>query len=141
MKLPELKARIEEAYRTMCALPDGDVRFRTPKWCAWPHYVHDMMEAYGWHDARVRMPPPTNEAIDRAEEVLGWFACHLRSYPDGAWALWLTYGKGWSLSQVGRLRGRSKVAIHKRRAAAQEVLLSCLSRERPAWLDRLTLTK
>ena len=38
----------------------------------WPDIIHDMMDAYGWHEAEFKPPTPTAESITRMDEALGW---------------------------------------------------------------------
>jgi DNA-directed RNA polymerase specialized sigma24 family protein len=137
MNKAELATRIEEAYWTWRILPDKDRRFLRAKMASWPVFVQQIMEAYGWHEVRRPDEPPNPDAIDRAEEVLGWFARHLMHHQDGAKSLWLTYGRGLSLSQTGHVMHCSKETVASRRRTATAVLLHRLSLKRPAWLDRL----
>jgi DNA-directed RNA polymerase specialized sigma24 family protein len=135
MNRSELTARIEEAYWTWRKLPDKERRFLRAKMASWPVFLQQITEAYGWNDARAPKEPPSPEAIDRADEVVGWFARHLREHPKGALSLWLVDGKGMSLSQVSVVMHCSKSAVASRRDRAIAVLLSRLTRERPIWLD------
>lgn len=141
MKAAELEMRIEEAYRTWQLIPDPDRGFRHAKMAFWPHFVREMSEGYGWSSARTPRLPPSPEAIDRAEEVLGWFARHLNNNPKGAWALWLTFGRGMSLSQAGRVMRCSKAAVFNRRSVAMGLLCFRLSKARPIISNPLTKTK
>ena len=61
--------RLEEAADTLRRLPAVRVQgyFST-----WPAVVRDFWEAFGWHDAEVRLGPPTPRAIDRMDETLQW---------------------------------------------------------------------
>ena len=62
--------RLEEAGATLLALPSSgySTRLRTSSL----EIVRTSLEAYGWHDARVRPAVPSAERIDRMDEALGW---------------------------------------------------------------------
>jgi hypothetical protein len=116
--------RIAECYDVFRRLPDPERKYRLPQLSSWPTVIRDFMDAYGWSDVRVRMPPPSPAAIDRAEEVLAWFAAHLKDYPNGARALWLTCGRGLSLQQAAIVMHTGKSTVKDRRNAALTVLLA-----------------
>lgn len=42
--------------------------------CSMPAVVRSTHEAYGWEPAKLRRPPPSPQAIDRLDAVLGWMA-------------------------------------------------------------------
>lgn len=66
-----VEQRLREAAQTLRGLPaDRPHGFRS----AMPTPIRSAGEAYGWHEARLRPPPPTPAAIDRLDEVLGWMA-------------------------------------------------------------------
>lgn len=80
-KLVEI--RLEEAADTLGRLPPVKVQgyFST-----WPPVVRDFWEAFGWHDAEVRLGPPTPKAIDRMDEALQWLRW---LEPDETRLVWL----------------------------------------------------
>ncbi len=126
----DLIERITEAHDVLRRLPDPDRKFRFPKLASWPLFVRDMAEAYGYGEVKVRLAQPSPEAIDRADEVLGWFATHLNQYPKGAKACWLTYGRGLSLREAGKVMRLKKSHVARLRETALKLLTRCLSSPR-----------
>ncbi|OSM07368.1 hypothetical protein MAIT1_04698 [Magnetofaba australis IT-1] len=61
--------RLEEAANTLKQLPDHNPQAVRS---AWPDVVHEFYEAYGHDSPRVRLGPPTGEAIDRMDQTLLW---------------------------------------------------------------------
>lgn len=67
---PEVVAeRFEEAADTLRRLPAVKVQgyFNT-----WPPIIRDFWETFGWHDAEVRLGPPSPAAIDRMDKTVLW---------------------------------------------------------------------
>ncbi len=64
----EVMARLEEAAQTLRRLPEEKVRGYQS---SWPDTIPDW-EQYGWGKAKIRLDPPTPEAIDRMDECLDW---------------------------------------------------------------------
>jgi hypothetical protein len=66
----EVVARLEEAGRTLLALPPSgpSPALRTSVW----EVVREAAEAYGWQAARLRPPVPDAARISRMDEALGW---------------------------------------------------------------------
>jgi hypothetical protein len=64
--------RLEEAGATLLALPSSGyhTRLRTSSL----EIVRTSLEAYGWHDARVRPAVPSADRIDRMDEAMGWIS-------------------------------------------------------------------
>jgi hypothetical protein len=127
MTREELIARIGEAYDTYRRLPDLDRRYRLSSMSSWPLYVRDAVEAYGYGNVSMKLAAPSPEAIDRADELLGFMAQHLVDYPIGAKLLWLTYGRGLTMAQCGvflkKTRGfRRSQAFNKRKSALDRLL-------------------
>ena len=61
--------RVEEAMETLKRLPgERPIGFRS----TWPDIVRKAVEAYGYNAPEVRLPPPDNQRIDQALEVLDW---------------------------------------------------------------------
>lgn len=118
----DLIERIREAYDTYRRLPDTDRRFRGRQTGSWPAFVRDFFEAYG-HTPTVSSPArPSPEAIDRADETIGWFASSLDSNPRGARAVWLTHGRGLSMRRAGAILGISKTQLGVVRTSAIEAM-------------------
>ena len=67
---PKLVAQaFEDAAFTMRRIPP----VRIPGYISsWPPIIQEFWEAYGWNKSKVRLGPPTGEAIDRMDECLGW---------------------------------------------------------------------
>jgi hypothetical protein len=134
----ELIARIGEAYEVYRRLPDPDRKYRVAKMATWPHYVReaaDVAMGYGYRGASEPRIPPSPRAIDRADELLGWFATILVAHPKGANALWLTYGSGLSLERAARRLKCSRMTIMRRRDAAMAMLLARLGVGNPEGLE------
>ena len=68
---PEIIARLEEAGATLLALRLGDGRPASLR-AAWPEFVRDAKEAYGYTGERVRPAIPDASAITRMDEALAW---------------------------------------------------------------------
>lgn len=127
MTREELIARIAEAYETYRRLPDPDRKYRVAQMTSWPAYVRDAVESYGYGTVSVRLASPSPAAIDRADELMTWMAEHLIYHPIGAKLLWLTYGRGLTLSQCAvALRGKKgfsrRTAMRRRQVALDRLL-------------------
>lgn len=68
----DVKRRFEEAAETLRALRLGARDRPMARLARWPDVVHQAMLAYGWSEARVRLPAPSPAAIDRLDETLLW---------------------------------------------------------------------
>lgn len=87
-----VEARLEEAADTLRRLPAVKVQgyFST-----WPPIIRDFWEAFGRHDAEVRLGPATPAAIDRMDETLLWLRW---LEPDEVRLVWLrAEGVRWKL--------------------------------------------
>lgn len=60
-----------EAAETLKRLPADKPRGYVS---SMPAPVRSMHESYGWEPAKLRRPPPSPQAIDRLDAVLGWMA-------------------------------------------------------------------
>lgn len=82
----EIEDRLEEAAITLRRLPhppgSGPKGFGN----SWPEYVRDARHAYGYHEARVRVVPSSDE-IARMDEAIEWL--RLVSDPDDRRILWM----------------------------------------------------
>ena len=78
-------ARMEEAVRTMQTLR---VRGLKPRGyvSSWPDVVHDLADALGQDEVKLRLDPPTPEAITRMDKALQWL-CWLEA--DYARLVWM----------------------------------------------------
>ena len=98
--------RVEEAMETLKHLPgERPIGFRS----TWPDIVRKAVEAYGYNAPEVRLPPPDNQRIDRALEVLDWM-------------LWLrpkeirlifARGQGTPWRQLERRLNRERSTLHR----------------------------
>lgn len=87
-----VEARLEEAADTLRRLPSIKVQgyFST-----WPPIIRDFWDAFGWHDAEVRLGPPSPQAIDLMDETLQWLRW---LEPDEVRLVWLrAEGVRWKL--------------------------------------------
>ncbi|ABK45331.1 conserved hypothetical protein [Magnetococcus marinus MC-1] len=82
---PAVAKRMEEAANTMKRLPEDGVRPRGHS-SSWPPFLREYWESYGMQDVKVRLGPPTPDAIDRMDEALSWL--HTLE-PDQAKLVWL----------------------------------------------------
>ncbi len=90
-------ARVEECVRVIARMPAP----RAPGYHnLWPDIIPEFSDMVG-RKAVLRRPPPTPDAITRADEVLGWL-CRLP--PDDARALWKR-AEGRPLRQVAAVWG------------------------------------
>ena len=128
--LDEVALRLDEAFRTLGALPGPDARFTSALRAKWPDLMRTPMEqwataleqvvvevgrqveedktaARGFDPPPERKPRPSAKAIDRMIPTLGWLQwLHLRQRR----LIWLR-AKGWPWWRVaGRLRVDEKTA-------------------------------
>ena len=64
-----VEKRLEEAAETLRRLPAPKVQGYVS---CWPPIIQEFWESYGWDLPRVRLGPPTGDAIDRMDECLCW---------------------------------------------------------------------
>ena len=64
-------ARLEEAAETMKRLPVTGLQ-PASYISSWPPVLQEFWEAYGYDKARVRLGPPTGDAISRMDDTLDW---------------------------------------------------------------------
>ncbi|WP_198947862.1 DUF6362 family protein [Magnetofaba australis] len=108
--------RLEEAAMTLHRLPDsGPQNLRS----AWPDVIHEYWEAYGRDQPKVRLGPPTPDAIDRMDECMEWLRWlepnHLR-------LVWLRAERvRWKIIMRRFGRARSTLAAHWQAAIFQIV--------------------
>ncbi|MFC3118930.1 DUF6362 family protein [Jhaorihella thermophila] len=80
----EIADRLEEAARTLRRLPDPPGSGPRGYGRSWPEYIHEAKDAYGWHEARLRVRPSPAD-IQQMEECFDW----LRLVPvEEAQILW-----------------------------------------------------
>ena len=78
-----VEARLEAAAFTLRRLPEPTIQKRVTQW---PPIIRDTHEAYGWDEVRVRLGPPSPEAIDRMDEAFTWLQW---LEPDESKLVWL----------------------------------------------------
>jgi Domain of unknown function (DUF6362) len=84
------------------------------------------MQAYGYGEAIVRLTPASPQAIDRMEEVFGWFV-HLEGKPHLTVAMWLTCGIGMGPKRAGDIIGVHRDTVRTRRDEALDIMVHALS--------------
>lgn len=128
MTREDLIALIAEAYETYRAMPDPDRAYRRAQWTSWPVFVREVIEAYGYGEATVKLAAPTPAAIDRADKLLEAMAACLKNHVIGAKLIWFTFGRGLTLSECAnflrRTRGWDRRRSWQRREVALRVLLT-----------------
>ena len=89
----------------------------------WPDVIHDMMDAYGWHEAELKPPIPTAETIDRMDEALGWLRW---LEPDQVRLVWL-YAEGTPRKMIMAKLGVSRTSVWILWTAAVKVITTRLN--------------
>jgi len=69
----EVEDRFEEAARTLRRLPNPPGSGPKGYGSSWPEYIHDAKDAYGWHEATMKVIPSAAE-IRRMEECIEWLS-------------------------------------------------------------------
>ncbi|MBF0400252.1 MAG: hypothetical protein HQL90_05745 [Magnetococcales bacterium] len=80
-----VSARMEEAVRTLRTLRVSGLKPRGYV-SSWPEVVIDLANASGQDEVKLRLDPPTPEAITRMDEALHWL-CQLE--PDQVRLVWM----------------------------------------------------
>lgn len=114
--------RIREAAETLRLLPNHHPgrRYRG----AWPEYLRDPAEAYGYGTFEPRPSPPKAAAIDRMDEVvMEWMRL---SKPEDARLMW-SWALGVPAAAVGRRLRVHRSTVHRRRMAAFKKLAVTLN--------------
>lgn len=111
-------ARLEEAGRTLLALPDQgwSTRLRTSQL----EVVRRPTDAYGWQPGRLRPAAPDSAMVDRMDEALGWLGLiplerHVLRRIVGARALVspMTERHLYSWRRLGELLGADHKAVQR----------------------------
>lgn len=116
-------ARIRETWDTLRRVPESRVPGHVS---SWPPYVLDAMEAYGYGEVIVRLSPASPQAIDRMEEVFGWFI-DLEGKPHLTIAMWLTCGIGMGPKRAGDIIGVHRDTVRTRRDEALDTIAHALN--------------
>ena len=117
--------RLEEAAETMKRLPMTGLK-PAGHISSWPPILREFYEAYGWNDLQVRLGPPTPDAIDRMDEVMGWLRW---LEPNDVRLLWLRAERvRWKLIQ--QRFGMARSTVSAKWKAALHQIVAILNRER-----------
>lgn len=115
--------RVREAAETLRLLPDHHPgrRYRG----AWPEYLRDPAEAYGYGTFEPRPAPPKAAAIDRMDEVvMDWMKL---AEPEDIRFMW-SWAVGVPAAAVGRRLQLHRSTVHRHRMAAFKKLAVALNR-------------
>lgn len=117
-------SRMREAWDTLRRVPSRRVPgFRV----SWPDFVRDVADAYGYTAATVRLARASPQAIDRMQEVFGWFAA-LDGQPHLTKAVWLCAGAGMGPKRAGAILGVHRDTMRARRDEGLDRIAEALSR-------------
>lgn len=127
--------RLEEACAVWRRLPDPEAAFlKAGERGSWPHVIMTYYEAYAVQvraigegqplRARVKMPPPSPEAIDRSMDVLSWLSWLGQHHGrDVMRCVWLCFGEGKRVSTVSKIIGLHRQTVRKNREFGLAVLV------------------
>lgn len=95
--------RVRRAIKTLNALPDPERQFLYGQGAAWPEFIRDASEAYGYNEARPPRFEPTARDVDEMHEGMSWIVW-LKSEKDGERDIKLVMARAygvpwWRLSQ------------------------------------------
>lgn len=117
-------SRVREAWDTLRRVPSHRVPgFRV----SWPDFVRDVADAYGYTAATVRLARASPQAIDRMQEVFGWFAA-LDGRPHLTKAVWLCAGAGMGPKRAGMILGVHRDTMRARRDDGLDGIADALNR-------------
>jgi hypothetical protein len=112
-------AQIEEAAGTLGRLPEEKLRGVKSNW---PEPL-PAREDYRWENTKVRLGPPSPDAIDRMDETMGWLRW---LEPDQAKLVWARAERiPWKL--IMRQLGVCRETARQRWMAALVNIASCLN--------------
>jgi hypothetical protein len=113
-----VRVRIEEAGDTLRRVPvKGVPGFRS----LWPDPVQEAVEAYGYTDVVLRLPPASPRAIDRMHEAFGWFR-HLEDQRHLTIAMWMTVARRMGPRRVADVLGIHRNTVMQRRDDALDLI-------------------
>ena len=123
----KVAGQLEEAAETMKRLPATGLKPASYT-SSWPPFLRDVHESYGWNQAKVRLGPPTPEAIDRMHGVLEWLRW---LEPEDVKLLWLRAERvPWKLIMRRFGLARSTLSARWKSALFQVVAILNLPEER-----------
>lgn len=121
-------SRVREAWDTLRRVPSQRVPgFRV----SWPDFVRDVADAYGYTAATVRLARASPQAIDRMQEVFGWFAA-LDGQPHLTKAVWLCAGAGMGPKRAATILGVHRDTMRARRDDGLDRIADALNGRRLA---------
>ena len=115
-------ARMEEAVRTLRLLRISGLKPRGYV-SSWPDVVIDLADASGQDEVKLRLDPPTPEAITRMDETLQWL-CWLE--PDQARLVWM-HAEGVPRKTICAKVGMSRAKAWRSWAAALMTIASAMN--------------
>ncbi|MBF0098378.1 MAG: hypothetical protein HQM04_11470 [Magnetococcales bacterium] len=115
-------ARMEEAVRTLRLLRISGLKPRGYV-SSWPDVVIDLADASGQDEVKLRLDPPTPEAITRMDEALRWL-CWLE--PDQARLVWM-HAEGVPRKTICAKVGMSRAKAWRSWAAALMTIASAIN--------------
>ena len=120
-------AQMEEAVRTLRLLRVSGLKPRGYV-SSWPDVVMDLADASGQDEVKLRLDPPTPEAITRMDEALQWL-CQLE--PDQARLVWM-HAEGVPRKTICAKVGMSRAKAWRSWAAALMTIASTMNASRRA---------
>lgn len=112
----DLIDRIDEAAATLRKLPDPDRRFLSTRGRSnWPTVIMSFWEAYGLEAPKMRLPPPSAQAIDRMDEVLNWMGWLTRQDSAEMKCVWLIYGERKRIVECTGILGLHRNTVRQKR--------------------------
>lgn len=121
--LAEIRARLDEAARTLVALKLGIRDIPSRQMARWPDVVRGAFEGYGATPSRPKLAAPTPAAISRAEEAVAWLLWTAAEQRRVIWAR--ACGVPWR--KLEDLDGRSHTTLRKVQAAGMDAILARLN--------------
>jgi hypothetical protein len=117
-----VSARMEEAVRTLQTLR---VRGLKPRGyvSSWPDVIHDLVDALGQDEVKLRLDPPTPEAITRMDEALEWLYLLDK---DQSRLVWL-HASGMPRKKICAVVGMSPAKAWRMWAAALMTIASAIN--------------
>ncbi|MEO5334165.1 MAG: DUF6362 family protein [Magnetococcus sp. YQC-5] len=119
-----VRDRINEAAKTLRLLQVTGLR-PIGYGSSWPDIVHDPNEAFGWNPTKVRLGPPTPDAITRMDEALIWL---LWLDPEQIRLVWL-HADGVERKKIQIILGVGNTKLWSMWAAAIMNIVTMLNRK------------
>lgn len=137
MNRAEVVDRLEEAAAVLRRLPDKERQFlKAGERCHWPTVLMTFWEAwaaYGKQAVKMKLPPPSAAAIDRASEVLDWMLWLTQEHGGVVMkCVWLAHGERRQISTISAILGFDRKTIRKKRDFGVAVLVLRLAAHKKA---------